>query len=123
MPPKDRKIAASKRTKQTRLTFDPLAPSSSAQDGPSPAKVRYEKPKGGGIASMRPIQSSATVLLDDSDDDAILFSSSVATKGVSAGPKRTEISSSQSDLQTPKKTALQAWNSQRRRSCRFKATP
>lgn len=77
MPPKDRRTAASKRKKQTRLTFDPLDPSSPAKQGPSPAKVRFEK--NGLPHSPRPVQSSATAVADDSDSDDILFSSSIAT--------------------------------------------
>ena len=78
MPTNSRKTAASKRKKQTRLAFDPLDISSPTKQGPSPAKVRFER--NGLPHSPRPIQSSATLANDDSDSDDILFSSSIATR-------------------------------------------
>ncbi|KAL3423218.1 hypothetical protein PVAG01_04965 [Phlyctema vagabunda] len=49
MPPKDSAARRSQRKKQTRLVFDPVAPSSSTQpiSKSSPAKVRYQLPANG----------------------------------------------------------------------------
>lgn len=81
MPPaKGRKVAASRKKKQTRLTFEAVDQTSSpaplALLGPSPAKIRYAKPTTS--RSTKAIPSSSVD--NDSESDDPILSSAVPTR-------------------------------------------
>ena len=77
-PPKGRKIAASKKKKQTRLTFDPVDQSSSPAPGPSPAKVRYAK--SAPPLSKGSMPSSSLQIEEDSDSGDPITSSALSAR-------------------------------------------
>lgn len=84
-PAKGRKIAASRKKKQTRLTFETVdQPSSSGPSGPSPAKVRYEKPTTSRSTETMPSSS----VNDNSENDEPIHSSAVPARNTSAATKK-----------------------------------